>query len=482
MTLQSISIILCLWLLNASVFAIPSIELSTSTTTGGEKITLTATGGSPPYLWMTEAGSIQRLNDTQAILTTPQVAGNFSITLLDSRNTRATTQFTVSWQHFSVTPEYVYLQPGDKVTFGLHGVTGEVKTVVEAGSLEPLPKTSGVGFRYTAPEKVGFYNITFYQADNPGDTRLAHVKVFSPLEFYSSYETEPRIVFLEDYEEIFLQANHGVPPYLWIEGGKGTLTPQGSETDKMRYIPGEIIGKETITVYDSTNNSIDISVTVKGNFRMSTMRHSVCLKDNPIVKFIASGGEPPYRIEPPMQDGWQQMPTIEADILTLKFTQADTFEIVGSDNNGKVAFSSVEVDEFCDENLKLDPIGPIYELARKDSTLPPITVSVDDDTVGKVDWVCQGPCVTDDLNVTKGKIITFVPPKVGHYELIAQDQSERTGILEVHIGNSLTSLYSGSNHKLEATEMQRAIDDFFTPDFCCSKGEFYQLINKFIEK
>ncbi|RKZ82986.1 MAG: hypothetical protein DRR19_19780 [Candidatus Parabeggiatoa sp. nov. 1] len=479
---QNILTVFGLWFLSNTVLAIPTIQLSTNTVTGGENITLTATGGLPPYLWFTEAGDLdQTLDDTgsTAILTAPQVAGDFSITLRDSEGIQTKAEFHVSWQHFSVTPEYVYMEPGQTITFGLHGVTSEVQVIDEnVGSWTWLPETEGQGIRYTAPEKPGFYAIHFSQKNDPSGGRIAYAKVYTPLK-----AVEPD-VYLEDYQKIgnFLQVKGGVPPYLWIEGGKGQLEPQGTERDQMRYIPGEIIGPEIITVYDSTGNSVEIQVTVKGNFRVSPRQHSVCLEDT-TVKFQASGGEPPYRLEPPSQGGWQILPKTDNDSLTLQFTQTGFFELVGSDQAGQTAIAKVTVDPPpCNEgSLNLEPAGPVYQYVHPDNFPNSIMASVKGAASGQVEWICQGACTQQDFQQTKGKLTTFYPPATGHYELAAEDNSGRRGILEIHIARDLISLYAGFDNKIDPSEMQTALDAFFALGFCCADTEFYYLVEHFMQ-
>lgn len=299
-------------------------------------------------------------------------------------------------------------------------------------------------------------------------------------------------MFLEDYEKTFLQVEGGVPPYLWIEGGKGQLQPQGTERDQIRYSPGDIIGPEIITVYDSTGHFIDIQVTVNGVFRVSPMRHSVCL-DQATVTFRASGGEPfhtpdgkpYYHLAPPSQGGWQKIAET-GDSLTLQFTQPGFFEVVGSDQTAtspKIAQVTVEPAPCQSEcQLNLEPAGPLYlYVPPGEPLIPRVTVSTNSPTVGQVQWFCQGACTTQDFNTSKGKGITFFTPALGHYALLAQDDRGCNGQLEIHVANHLVSLYAGFNQKLEPTEMQTALDAFFAPHFCCTDAAFYDLIEHFRE-
>lgn len=482
--IQKIIIFLTFCLLNFNAYAFLNIKLSTNEVAGGEKINLIAEGGNPPYLWLTEAGDVKVGTDNQATLTTPEIAGQFMLTLLDSKGDKATATFQVVWQKFSVSPQYIYLKPQQSVTIGLHGVSDKVKVLVDAGSWEFVE--SGNDIRYTAPDEPGFYALTFYQVDNPGDSRAVHVKVYAPLEVITPNDSEVLTtcakkeiqpnVFLEEHETVYLQAKNGVPPYLWIEGGKGSIEYIDTYHNKVRYNPGEIIGSEIVSVYDSTGNFVDIQVTVKGLFRMSPVHHSVC-SDNAIVTFRASGGECPYHLSPPSDESGYQVIEANEDSLQLKFTRAGQFDVVGSDAIVKTAIGSVTVNPApCHCENCLDLGEPIYYYVS--TNMPThITASVKE-AIGTVDWLCQGTCDLTHFNVTTGKEVTFYPPNKGHYELIALDQNGRTGRLAIHIESDLYALYAGANNHVEAIEMQKALDDFFGTDKL-QKSQLHQLVEKF---
>jgi hypothetical protein len=484
------------WLLSFNSQAFLQIQLSPTTVTGGEPIQLTAQGGQSPYLWLTEAGQLQSNDGTgkQASLTAPQVAGKFSVTLIDAKGEKATSEFQVVWQKFSVSPPYIYLKPKQSVTINLHQVTDEVKILADAGTWEWLPKANGTNIRYTAPETPGFYALTFYQTNAPLDTRLVHVKVYQPLEITTSstapepppspctQSMTPPSVFLEEHERVYLTVHNGVPPYLWIEGGRGSIEYIGTDRSRVRYLPGTVIGQETVSVYDSAGSSIDIHLMVKGLFRISPVNHSVCL-DNPIVTFHASGGECPYQLSPPTDQNGYQVIELTKDSLTLKFKREGVFNVVASDAAVKTAIAKVTVNPtpcHCKECLPLEPAGPIYHCITE-SHPPPTNITVlVKESIGSVDWLCQGSCDLNDLNVTTGKEVTFYPRREGYYELIAHDSSARTGVLAIYLGSDLNSLYSGADNQLAKVEVQRILDDFFTPDFCYQRSDFYWVLDKFL--
>jgi len=451
------------------------IELSTETVNGGEEIHVNAQGGSPPYLWFSEAGNIVPDNETGAgaVLTTPQVAGAFKLSVRDSTNNWAETAFNVQWGQWSVTPQYVYAEPGQTVTLGFHNAPGNIKIINDAGSWAWIAEERGNGIRYTTPKKSGFYTLMLYSEITPGDTRLVHVKVYDPLRAYASE------IFVENYETILLKVMDGIPPYLWIEGGKGNLDSQYG--DSVRYRPGNIIGNETVTVYDATGSSIDIQVNVPPVFSISPYQQQRCVSDA-LTSFHVFGGKPPYSIIPPSQGGWELIDKTD-DSLTLRFKKSGEFQVVAEDSAHNVVISNLTIDpEPCDSGITLEPSGPtVYLRILEDGTIPALPVLAKN-PVGDVEWFCQGNCTEDNLSTTKGKIISFFPPKNGIYSLLVFDRSDRIGQLVVSVHRDLFLLYAGMDKRLDSAEMQRALDDFFSLRGVYTDSDFYHLVEQVIQQ
>ncbi|MCP4701021.1 MAG: hypothetical protein GY862_29835 [Gammaproteobacteria bacterium] len=480
---------ICLLLWAGPIYAAPAILLSPAVLQGGEEIALNVEGGVPPFLWITQAGQItvQDSDSGKALLTAPQTAGTFIVRLIDSAGEQASATFTVHWQDCSVTPPYVYLEPGQSVNFALHGVIDREKTeIIPDAGWEWLPPDQGFAIRYTAPDAAGFYTLTFIQDDGACGIRSAHVNVYEPFEPVAS------TVFLETYETAFLEVRGGVPPYLWIEGGKGSLDAQQGKT--VRYTPGTITGSETLHVYDSTGRRVAIEVTVASLFWLSPFIQSICQGDT--VLFKAAGGQPPYDIIPPSQSGWTEIEKSE-DSLTLRFDEIGKYQAVASDQSAQESrISDVNV-EICSGALMIatgatsgvcplqgsafaaEPIENILRVrVRKDGVRPAVTPLVCD-AAGSVDWVCQGMCGTEDFSTARGEQVTFFPPGEGHYTLSAMDQAGHTGEITVSVFRDLCPLYAGADEYLEDREMQDALDDFFSSVREYSRADFYRLTECF---
>jgi len=468
----------------AKVFAIDPlyIDMREDIVIGGEEISLTAYGGTPPYFWIAETGEIKRLNSigSQATLTAPQISGTFTVTIVDSMGDLAETKFAVQWEKFSVSPNYAYLRPEQSIRLSLHDVTDEVKVIADAGNLE---WNADDQILYTAPKETGFYTLTIYQANAPLDTRLVHIKVYEPLEAKKSE------FFLETYETEFLSIQGGVEPYFWIEGGKGQLSSLHGNT--VHYTPGDVIGTETIQVFDSTGDVVEIAMTVKNNFQLSSLQHSLCLDvknpENNRVKFVASGGQPPYEISPPNQDGWKMIDEITTDStfrksMTLEFYKGDTFEIVGSDSDGKFRISRLIVSEPPCDMCQINPSSPILSRVKWDDTFQSgVSISVEG-TEGDVEWLCSSSVGDCHLSKTTGELIQFFPKAKGNYILMAFDQAGRSCEAEINVFRDLFSLYAGWDKYLDENEMSRAVNDYFNPTTYYSRSDFYYLAERFLDQ
>ncbi|SEH08953.1 hypothetical protein [Candidatus Venteria ishoeyi] len=474
-------------------------KILSNTVTGGEVITLDVIEGTPPFLWIPEVGHITTSIDGDAYrfhLQTPEVEGLFSIQLRDSQGQQATENFSINWGQFSISPQYIYSKPGETHHIAIHDAKSTVKIVTEGGEWEWLPEQSGQGIQYVSPEKTGFYTITFSPENNPGNTRLAHIYVYPELKLkLNGLPVEGnKILYLEQDKNAYLEVQGGVPPYFWVEGGKGNLS--SLEGDNVRYTPGNILGEDIIRVYDATGQFLDIPLYVKGDFYLNPQLHSIC-PPGAEVRFNVVGGEPEYFISPPANEGWVETNKTETS-LKLKFDQAGFYEIVASDNTGRYDISRIEVKslEQCDTELPITidtsvqlpervkngghPV-PVY--IANPPLIPALYFSIDKNDA-TITWECWTQnCSEQDFDGIQGNLVTFWPPKAGFY--IINATSSATGenrMIHLHVSDSLFNLYAGPDYKLEETEIQYLLEDFFVPNINYPRTEIYKLIVKGIDK
>ena len=449
---------------------------------GGEKVELNVRGGAPPYIWTVEAGEITYKADTgeEVYLTAPEISGDFNVTVMDSKGNVAKSSFSVEWEGFSISPQYLYLLPEDETSIFFHNPEGAVNVYPDAGDWEYLPDKND-GIRFTAPSSTGFYSIVFQ--DEAGEIRYCHVKVYDSLQLlagvsFSDYKCNVSgecdyYININDTSPVSLTVTGGVAPYLWIEGGKGELNQIMG--DSVWYTPGTLRGEDKVQVYDNAGNVLNIIFYYPSHLSCSTIRHTVVIDDE--VTFTAMGGTPPYNISLPSQGNYKIIDDSSGQSKTVAFTATGKYEAVISDAVGGVAFCNVEVIE---EALKIDPSGNVRIRPRSDGTIEAITLTVSNYNGNPV-WICQGPCADDVFTPsTTGTTVVFHPPSEGFFEIVAQDETGAEASVMVTVYSDIYNYYAGKDLVVDVQEMEEAINDLFGAVFKFTIPEFYYLVERFM--
>lgn len=456
------------------------IEFERNELRGGEAVEVSVRGGTPPYLWTVEAGEISYKVDTgeEVYLTAPEVSGDYSVRVMDSKGNVAESIFSVEWEGFSISPQYLYLLPGDETTIFFHNPEGLVNVYPDDGVWEYLPDENK-GIRFTAPLSTGFYSIAFQ--DEAGEIRYSHIKVYDQPQLSASVsfdhkcndsETCGYYVNIQDASPVLLRVAGGVAPYLWIAGGKGELDRLIG--DSVWYTPGDLRGEDRVQVYDSAGNVLDINFYYAGPLLCSAMKHTVETGDE--VTFVAVGGTPPYTIALPAQGNYEITASSDQS-KTVTFTKTGRYEAVISDSVGNIAFCQVEVIE---GELKIEPSGSIRIRPRADGTIQPLTLTARSYSGNPV-WMCQGPC-TDEVftpSIT-GVMVVFQPPSEGFFEIVVQDDTGANASVMVTVYSDIYNYYAGKDLVVDDLEMEDAIDDLFSSDFKFTIPEFYSLLERFM--
>ncbi len=491
---QNFIAIYCLFI-PMCAFAV-EFQMSDNRMSGGERITLDILDGEPPFLWISEVGHISSVEDDayQFHLQTPEISGLFNLQLRDSQGQQSTQNYLIQWGEFSISPQYIYSKPGEMHNIAIHDAGVEVKVVPE-DRWKWLDASQGTSIQYTAPEKAGFYTLTFSPQNNPGNTRQAHVYVYPELK--ATLNARPveidKIIYLEPENNYCFEIQGGVAPYFWIEGGKGQLSDGIGH--RVCYIPSVILGEDPIYVYDSTGQFIKFPLYTKGDFYLTPQNHSIC-PTGLEVRFKVNGGEPPYFISPPKDSEAVAVVDETETSLTLRFNQAGIYEIVASDNLGENDFSHIEVkaQEQCDVELPIQIDASIQLPPRVSQGAYPVLLYIKNPPIipsfyplikrndAAIKWSCWTlNCQEEDFSSTIGNSVVFFPPKQGFYTLNAE--SQKTGehrVIELYVFDNLFNIYAGSDYHLNEEEVGYLVQDFFAPDIYYSRTEIYEILEIFL--
>lgn len=439
---------------------------------GGEEVELTVEGGVPPYIWVVDSGEVEyEVEDGSRVkLTAPNISGNFTVRVIDSKGESGERVFFVRWEGFFVSPQYVYLEPGERVRIFFYNQVGDVEVYSDGGSWSYIDR----GIEYQAPDSPGLYSIVF--RDGEGTIRYCHVKVYSALSISSSIPIE-RVedgyeVKIKDDSPIFFRVSGGVPPYLWVAGGKGEIDKIMG--DSVWYTPGDLKGEDSIKVYDSAGNALTIHIYYAGPLLCNIMKHTVETGEK--VTFSAVGGSPPYRISLPSQGGYEVISQSNSS-KTVVFIEPGEYETVISDSMGSISICRVKV---VGSGLTIEPSGTLRIRPRKDGTIQPVTITAKGYT-GLPLWICQGPCSQDSFTPSdRGTMVVFHPPSEGIYRILAEDDVGSRDELLVIVYRDIYNYYAGEDGRLDEKEMEEAIDDLFSGRTSFQMSEFYYLIERFL--
>ena len=149
-----------------------------------DTISLTASGGTPPFSWHASSGEIiidpsqSGVEDQSVVLfTPPESAGIYTVTVVDSGGQRQDIKVSTV-EPLQTDPEMLYMTPGESRDVSIFGGMGPFTANTADGSVTPPQffERAGVGFfSYTAPITPGEYMITVL--DEQGNTVRLYVTV-----------------------------------------------------------------------------------------------------------------------------------------------------------------------------------------------------------------------------------------------------------------------------------------------------------------
>jgi hypothetical protein len=200
-------------------------------------VSLTATGGCPPYTWSVPSGSLppgMALNPAGYFVGTPTQSGSFSlvVSITDNGANTAQATFTLTVQASLAisTTSLATAIAGQQYnqTVNATGGTGGYYYHIQSGSLPPGLNFGSTGHITGTASSLSSNLLTFAVIDNSGNAAIRQLTltVVGPLSIVTQLMPNGGVGQPYSYA---LQAAGGTPPYVWSNGslpGGLTLDPQ----------------------------------------------------------------------------------------------------------------------------------------------------------------------------------------------------------------------------------------------------------------
>ncbi|MBF0199883.1 MAG: hypothetical protein HQK66_00950 [Desulfamplus sp.] len=228
----------------------------------GEMAKIAVTGGVPPFDWQTVTGDLEEAVTENAgfnIYTAPGIMGQDTVTIRDRKNNTVSVTVHVTTP-LQVTPNVRYLTRGDSARFTVvSGVPPYVAAIID-GDGEIFPESGGSDFTgmegvftFTAG-KTADDDVVIEFTDNTGQTVTAHAFVEATL------RVSRATIYVDINSEVSFRVTGGTGGYVAIAGAGDAHVD--SETGRGTYKSIGRYDNDTITIFDSMEQSLDILVVV----------------------------------------------------------------------------------------------------------------------------------------------------------------------------------------------------------------------------
>jgi hypothetical protein len=500
----------------SSPLALEAFPIQFNVSVGASKA-FNISGGLPPYIVTAETGRVNG-NGENWYYHAARSTGNDIINVIDQAGTEISLSVTIT-KGLTLSPQAVNLLANSQAEFNVSGGIAPYRWQISSGQLD--------NSIYTAPEATGIYEISV--SDQTGQVKRAIINVgnkliATPNEFILNYNEEKRFYIIGgeapykisttagtyqqendiyyyqapsvdgnytiniiDSEarnteikvtvqskllvtpnELFLKL--GQKAKLNISGGYGKykVTAKTGDVSETAYQAANTAGRDVITISDQAGTVEQVEVLVSINGFYSSPGESYILPGKK-VKLRALGGTPPYSWA---VKGEGDLSKNEGDRVTFTAPKvAGNYTVVVKDNSGETTESRVVVYQ---GELQFTPESLILA-AGKQADLQAL-LGVADYT-----WSAQ----FGQLSKTEAKIVTYTAPSSKTEDIIRlEDATGTVKNLRVFINNktiaSIPDIYAGSDGKLDATEMNKALNDFFQRQGLISRTELFVITEMFL--
>ena len=253
----------------------------------GETARVAVTGGIPSFDWSTITGDMKDVYTEDAgynFYTAPNVMGEDTITIRDSKGDETTVKVHVT-QPIKVTPNVRYMKRNDTKTFTVvSGVPPYTAAVLDGdGDIAPITSDDGV-FTFTSGSTAND-DVVLEFSDKSGQTAKVHAYV------ETSLKASPGIIYVDKNSTASFRVSGGTGDYDAIaSSGVVDVDP---DTGKGTYEAPSRYGNYTISVYDSSDNTLDIKVEV-ARTKPVISPSMVVMKAGETRTFMVNMGAAPY--------------------------------------------------------------------------------------------------------------------------------------------------------------------------------------------
>ncbi|MBF0102329.1 MAG: VWA domain-containing protein [Desulfobacterales bacterium] len=409
----------------------------------GQSTQVAVTGGFPPFEWKASQGDLKDVVTEYAgfnIYTAPKVMGQNQIVVRDQTNRTATIEVHVT-QPLRVTPNTRYMKRMEEKSFTIvSGVPPYSGRIVSGdGDIEPQESNDGI-FKFTSGNTANS-DVEIEFMDNSGQIAIVHAYV------ETSIKVSPMNMYAERNETYSFKVSGGTGDY-FAQADWGTVDVD-PETGVGSYLSPGRYDDYTITIYDSSDQSVDINVKVEKTTPVISPSVGVFMIPGETKSFLVNRGVKPYDWS--FEGNTPIVNKKDDSIVEITAPQASgVYKLIVTDVNGNTAETPVTVSH----PLEVSPA--IYTLYKGE------------DAIVKVKAVGGFPpyrWITTNLEVVyeATDYISVRTPLAadisGEFSVICKDSMNAVTQMSIVITSIPGDI--NSNDQLEENEIQYVIDNFF---------------------
>ncbi|MBF0099775.1 MAG: InlB B-repeat-containing protein, partial [Desulfobacterales bacterium] len=380
--------------INITTITLLTISPASISLNKGENVMFTAAGGKPAYTWSASGGKLLSNEGSQVTYISPDVGGEYAITLTDSKGQAVNATVTV-YLDIQLTPiiATVIIESSEIKEFTAFGGVTPYTWSTTAGQIQG----TGATITFIPPVITGEYELTVTDSEDKSSTALIRV-ISLPI-------LTPTQVVLNPSETSQFTVTGGQSPYHWVVDMGSLSQTQGTQVS---YIAPEKNGVYYLTVQDAMGHQSQSTIQVSGVLLISPFRVMAGIGEQ--VNFAIARGVEPYT----WPDGSQEK------IWTTSYDKVGRYDVVVTDSIGNSAMAVVQI---MHAELMISP--------KKVFMQPEETYSFSvTEGAPPYNWSVEA----GSLSNPEGDMVSYIAPeKAGVYQITVTDSMDKRGRAQIHV-------------------------------------------------